>query len=194
VGVDVHDPDVAAMLRLRDGDDLALNELMDRWQRRVTGYLLRLTGDHTTACDLAEETFVQVYQGRGRYRPAGAFSTWLFGIATNLSRNLARWQRRHPAVSMDVAESPGGPTLGERIEDGEPIPGAGIQANERAALVRDAVLALPADQRQAIVLFEYEDLSHEEIAAVMGCTAKAVEARLYRARATLRDRLERLLG
>jgi RNA polymerase sigma-70 factor (ECF subfamily) len=182
------------MLRLRDGDDLALNELMDRWQRRVTGYLLRLTGDQTTACDLAEETFVQVYQSRDRYKPSGAFSTWLFSIATNLSRNFARWRRRHPVVSMDAIENPGDLPLSERIEDQKPDPGVEIEASERASAVREAVLALPDDQRQAIVLFEYEDLSHEEIAAVMGCTAKAVEARLYRARAALRDRLERWLG
>lgn len=187
------DPDVVAMRRLRDGDDLALNELMDRWQQRVTGYLLRLTGDQTTACDLAEETFVQVYQSRDRYRPAGAFSTWIFGIATNLFRNLARWRRRHPAVSMDTIENSGDHPVGERVEDIGPNPSAETEAHERAAIVRDAVLALPDDLRQAIILFEYEDLSHEEIATIVGCTSKAVEARLYRARAALRERLKHWL-
>ena len=63
------DADSLAMLRLREGEDLALNEIMERWQRRVTSYLLRLTRSETVAVDLAQETFVRVYQSRTRYRP-----------------------------------------------------------------------------------------------------------------------------
>jgi DNA-directed RNA polymerase specialized sigma24 family protein len=58
------DPDVFSMSRLREGDDLALNEIMDRWQRRLTSYLIRLTGSEAVAMDLAQETFVRVYQNR----------------------------------------------------------------------------------------------------------------------------------
>lgn len=72
------DADIAAMRRLRDGDDLALNEIMDRWQRRLTSYLLRAIGNETVAIDLAQETFVRVYQSRDKYLPKGQFSTWLF--------------------------------------------------------------------------------------------------------------------
>ena len=71
------DPDACSMSRLREGEDLALNEIMDRWQRRLTSYLIRLTGSEAVAIDLAQETFVRVYQNRVRYRPTGAFSTWL---------------------------------------------------------------------------------------------------------------------
>jgi RNA polymerase sigma-70 factor (ECF subfamily) len=159
----------------------------------VVSYLLRLTGDQTVACDLAEETFVQVYQSRDRYRPHGAFSTWLFAIAANLFRNLARWRSRHSTVSMDAAEDLEDKPLGEKIFDSKPNPGQEIEISERSEAVRDAILLLPDDQRQAIVLFEYEGLSHEEIAQVVRCTPKAVEARLYRARGVLRERLKNLL-
>ncbi|HVE15300.1 MAG TPA: sigma factor, partial [Chthoniobacterales bacterium] len=77
------DADHAAMARLRDGDDPALNEIMDRWQRRVTSFLLRMTGNEAVALDLAQETFVRVYQSRERFQPRGEFSTWLFTIAAN---------------------------------------------------------------------------------------------------------------
>jgi len=182
------------MLRLRDGDDLALNELMDRWQRRLIGYLLRLTGNQTVACDLAEETFVRIYQNRERYQSKAAFSTWLFAVAANLFRDHLRWQRRHSTVSMDAAEGSDAKSLGEKIFDPRPDPGKESEIGERCAAVRDAVLSLPDDQRQALVLFEYEGLSHDEIARVMTCTPKAVEARLYRARAALRAKLEKLLA
>ncbi len=96
------DPDVLAMSRLREGDDLALNEIMDRWEGRLTGYLTRLMGSEAIAVDLAEETFVRVYGNRFRYRPSGAFSTWLFAIASNLARQHFRWRLRHPTISVDA--------------------------------------------------------------------------------------------
>jgi RNA polymerase sigma-70 factor (ECF subfamily) len=185
--------DIAAMLRLQAGDDLALNELMARWQRPITGFLFRLTGDHTTALDLAEETFVQVYQNRARYRPIASFSTWIFAVASNLFRTQARWRRRHPTTSMDAPPIDGCVPLSDQLSDAKPTPDEGAQSSERAAAVQAAVLSLPDDQRQTVVLFEYEGLSHEEIGRVMRCSPKAVESRLYRARAVLREKLKRLL-
>jgi RNA polymerase sigma factor (sigma-70 family) len=107
------DPDVRAMSRLRAGEDLALNEIMDRWRERLMSYLLRLTGDDAIALDLAQETFVRVYQHRDRYRPTGAFSSWLFAIATNLARHHFRWRMRHRSISIDAPS-------GERPPVGEP--------------------------------------------------------------------------
>jgi len=83
--------------------------------------------------------------------------------------------------------------LSERIHDPGPQPSEATEITERSGAVRDAVLSLPEDQRQAIVLFEYEGLSHEEISRVMKCTTKSVEARLYRARAALREKLRKWL-
>src|SRR6187431_425778 len=96
------DVDIVAMARLKTGDDHALGEIMERWQVRVTGFLLRMVSDQTVAVDLAQETFVRVYQSNQRYRPTGIFPTWLFSIAANLARQHLRWQRRHPTVSMDA--------------------------------------------------------------------------------------------
>lgn len=185
------DPDIPAMVRLREGEDLALNEIMERWQRRLTSYLLRLTASESVALDLAEETFVRVYQSRERYRPTGKFPTWLFAIATNLARQHVRWKCRHPAISIDATEPEDSPL---QIPSGESGPDGDLEKQERAAAVRAAVQALPDDLREAVVLFEYEDMSHEEIAAVTGCSRKAVETRLYRARAILRENLKRLLA
>jgi DNA-directed RNA polymerase specialized sigma24 family protein len=114
-------PDVRSMFRLREGEELSLDEIMDRWQGRLASYLFRLTGSETVALDLAEETFVRVYHNREGYRPAGAFSTWLFAIATNLARHHLRWRTRHPAVSMD-ARSEGGSSLRETLSAPGPDP------------------------------------------------------------------------
>ena len=181
------DPDVDAMHRLRHGDDLALNEIMDRWTPRVASYLTRYLGNESDALDLTQETFVGVYRARLNYQPKSKFSTWLFGIATNQARQRLRWRRRHPEVAFELEH--------ESAQERNPLiaasadPGQDVLQNERAAAVRHAVLALPEDLREAMTLFEYEDLSHAEIAAIAKCSTKAVETRLYRARQQLRESL-----
>jgi RNA polymerase sigma-70 factor (ECF subfamily) len=124
-------------------------------------------------------------------RPTGAFPTWLFAIATNLVRQHFRWLKRHPTVSMDSAD----PLADERpLGEQHPAePTNPVEADERARSVRRAISALPQDLREAVLLFEYEDLSYEEIAKIAGCSRKAVETRLYRARAILREKLQNWL-
>lgn len=184
-----------AMQRLQSGDDLALNEIMDRWQIPLVRFLLRLTGNESTATDLAQESFVRVYQHRHHYRPKGAFSTWLFTIATNLARQHFRWLRRHPAISLDHSQTSEDDT---QPKDNLPSEHAGpdetILAAERAAAVRTAIAALPEDLREIVVLAEYENLSHAEIGKITTRSPKAVEMRLYRARAALRKRLKAWLN
>jgi RNA polymerase sigma-70 factor (ECF subfamily) len=191
MSLSVEDSDHAAMARLRAGDDLALNEIIDRWQRRVTGFLLRMTGNETTAVDLVQETFVRVYQSRDRFQPKGEFSTWLFAIAANLGRHHFRWHTRHPTVSLEVGD--GETHIGGRIATNERDPSQNLQDQEVSDMVRRAILSLPDDLREVVILSHYEELSHQQIATVSGCTAKAIETRLYRAKHLLRERLSEFL-
>ena len=177
------------MARLAAGDDLALNTLMTRWSDRVTAFLLRMTGRRETAADLAEETFVKLYQARARYRPEGKFSTWLFAIAANLARNHARWLARHPTVPFDRGE-PDRPDTDPAAPDR--APGDSVIAREKVDAVNAAVLALPADLREAITLFIHEGLGYAEIARLARCSPKAVETRIYRARQILKEKLKDL--
>ena len=148
-----HDADAAAMARLRDGDDLALNELMTRWQQPLTRFLLRYTASEPDALDLAQDTFVRVYEARSRYEARGKFSTWLYTIAANLCRNHARYKARHPAVSLDTAISPeSDATLGDLLPCDAISPAQNATRRELAAAVRDAIQSLPDDQRTATIL------------------------------------------
>ena len=176
------DADDDALLRLARGQHSALTELMSRWAPRVKGYFLRLTGQDAVAEDLAEETFVRLYESSRRYRPSGharAFSTWLFGIAANLGREHLRWRKRHPTSPLEEA--------GEPME--ERSPGDAARARETIDAVRAAIAALPDDLREVLILSEYEELSHVEIAEAVHCSPKAVERRLSRARGLLRRAL-----
>lgn len=185
------DADAALMLRLRGGEDTALNELMTRWQTRLVSFIYRYVGNHADAVDLAQETFVRVFESRRRYKPTAKFSSWLFQIASNLCRNYFRWKQRHPTVALDAPTEERG-SLGDVLPSEADSPADTLARNELAAAVRDGIQALPHDLKTAVLLFEYEDLSHEEIAAVLGCSRKAVETRLYRARNILRGSLSAL--
>ena len=81
------DPDAELMLRLKNGEDRILNELTTRWQQPLVAFIYRYIGRETEALDLAQETFVRVYETRFRYAVRWKFSTWLFTIAANLCRN-----------------------------------------------------------------------------------------------------------
>lgn len=178
------DADIAAMQRLATGDDLALNSLMERWKDKVAAFLLRMTGNAATATDLTQETFVKLYQSRARYSPAAPFPTYLFRIATNLARNHARWKQRHPTVSIDNEYD----HVPESVET-QPSPDEQLERSEQMQRVEAALAALPADLREAMLLFTYQDMSYAEIAAAVSCTSKAVETRIYRARQILRTTL-----
>jgi RNA polymerase sigma-70 factor, ECF subfamily len=177
------DQDRGAMARLAAGEDLALNEIMDRWKARVIAFLFRLVGNESSALELAEETFERLYQGRRKFRPDAKFSSWLFGIAANLGRNHLRWQGRHPTLPLDAADAV--------TMEGDPHQAA--ESREREEAVNKAIARLPPDLREALVLCEYEHLSQAEVAEIAGCSVKAVERRQSHAREILRKDLSRYL-
>jgi len=181
--------DAADMGRLASGHDAALNDLMDRHGERLVHYLVRSLQNEDEAADLAQEAFVRVYQNRAKFDAEQKFSTWLYAIATNLVKDRYRWRSRHPQVSMDAENEQTGNSLRDHLPAPDPTPSDCLQAGERADAVRRAVAALPEDLRTPLILAEYEERSQAEIGAILGCTAKAVETRIYRARQQLRASL-----
>jgi RNA polymerase sigma-70 factor (ECF subfamily) len=186
--------DARDMARLVSGQDTALNDLMQRHGERLFRYLIRQLQDESDAAEFAQEAFVRVYQNRERYRKGARFSTWLYTIATNLVRDRFRWRARHPQVSLDAESSETGASIGETLSESRPGPDGTMQVEERARMVRRAVAALPEDLRDALLLSEYEDRSNAEVAEILGCSVKAVESRLFRARQQLKQRLQRELA
>lgn len=181
------------MARLAGGHDATLNDLMERHAERLFRYLIRLLNNESEAADVAQETFVRVHQHRTRFRGDSKFSTWLYTIATNLARSRLRSAARHPHVSLDAENPSTGHDFRESLPESRPSPDETVQAHERAELVRRAVAALPEELRTPLLLVEYEDKSQAEIAAILDCSPKAVEMRIYRARKQLRSRLEKAL-
>lgn len=175
--------DFTLMERLKAGDDLALNAIMQRWRDRVGAFLYRLTADHGAALDLTQETFVRLYNSRRKYQPSAAFSTFLFHIASNLARTHARWKVRHPTVPLQDGHG----LMVDDPVDSRPAPDACAELKDKTTMMSQALSLLPDDLRQPLLLATLEQMSHLEISRVLGCSEKAVEVRIYRARQKLRE-------
>ncbi|NOS69392.1 MAG: sigma-70 family RNA polymerase sigma factor [Verrucomicrobia bacterium] len=186
--------DRADMARLAAGHDAALNDLMERHATPLFRFLCRMLNNEDDANDMAQETFVRVFQARASFDPNKKFSTWFFTIAANLARNQIRWRTRHPNVSLDAETNPGDQPLASTLAATGPTPKEHALTTERAAAIRTAVNNLPEDMREAIVLCEWEELSMAEAATILEVTPKAIESRLYRARQILRERLKTWLN
>lgn len=182
------------MARLVAGHDASLNDLMDRHSEKLFHYLCRIVLDETDAAELAEETFVKVYQKRARFDGERKFSTWLYAIATNLARDRLRWRQRRPEVSLEAESPVTGQGLHETLAEPGADPSEALVMAERAEMVRKTVAGLPDEWRVPLVLAEYEGRSHIEIGSILRCSAKAVEMRIRRARQELRERLAPILA
>lgn len=181
--------DEALMSALAAGDLPALDALMLRWQTPLRAFLFRHLQNEADALDLAQETFVRIYRHRDRYRPGARFTTWMFQIALNLARDHARKHHRRRTDSLETAA----PADTAGLAAPGSAPDAAARRIEEIAAVRTAIADLPEELREVLVLFEYEEKSHAEIAEILGATPKAVETRLYRARDKLRATLSRWL-
>jgi RNA polymerase sigma-70 factor (ECF subfamily) len=176
-------PDSELVRQIQSGEAAAFDELMRRYKHPVVNFVFRMLGNAADADDVAQDVFVRVHQKLNTYRPATKFSTWLFALARNAAIDHLRWRARHPVESMESA-----PEISASSGTVE-----AVDAREIGALISAEVAKLPEDQRTALVLSEYQGMSHAEIGAIMRCSEKSVESRLYRARQTLREGLRPLL-
>jgi RNA polymerase sigma-70 factor (ECF subfamily) len=164
----------------RRGKEPAFLELYHRYRTPIFRFAFRMTGSGASAEDITQECFLALLAGASYDTARGDLRTYLFGIVRNLALRRLRVTERECEEPDDVP-SPHD-TAAELI------------SAERAELVSRAIGELPAFQREALILFEYEDLSLEETAMVTGVEVGTVKARLHRARQALRRRLAPLLA
>ena len=182
------DPGAALMLRFQAGEDAAFEELVRRYQDTVYAFLYRFRGKDEGAEDLAQEVFLRVFRSRASYRPEAKFSTWLYRISCNLCINQARDQREF--LSLDG--EPGGE--GERAKRewrdlAAERPLDALESQELVETIRRTLDQLPENQRAAVLLYRYHDLSYREIGETIGVSEKAVKSLMARAREQLKGKL-----
>jgi RNA polymerase sigma-70 factor (ECF subfamily) len=161
--------------------------LVDRWERKIKGAIYRVLGSDDEASDLAQEAFLKAYRGLGRFKREAQFSSWLYQIALNLCRDRLRRRRARQLVSFEELTAQGslrpkavGPSAQELVE-----------ANDLSRLVAGAVAELPEEQREVIVLKEYQELTFLQVAEILELPVSTVKTRLYRGLGLLRRSLER---
>jgi RNA polymerase sigma-70 factor, ECF subfamily len=153
-----------------EGDGAALAELCTRWERPLYRFLHR-SGTGDDADDLFQETWIRVVRGARRFDPERRFSTWLFQIALNLTRDLGR---RRARTDPDAAA--------------EPVDAEGSDRIERAIDARRLLDALPEAQREVVVLRMFADLGEDECAQILGCPRGTVKSRFHIAVKRLAER------
>ncbi len=185
------------MLRVKEDDAAAFEELVLGYQARLISVLEHLVYSKDQAEDLAQEVFLRVYRSRKRYEPGAKFSTWLFTIANNVASNARRSWSRRKEVNVDArASGPMGinPMEQMALEASGLMPARQIDKAEMAEIVDSAVQNLSERQRMAVLLSKFEGMSYADIGAVMELSPQAIKSLLSRARQNLRIILEPYLS
>jgi len=189
---EARDPDVRLMLQVRDDTPAAFEALVQRYQNRLVGILYHLVGNLEEAEDLTQDVFLRVYKSRKGYRPRAKFSTWLFTIANNLALNHLRRKGRSPSrpVSHAHDDSHGTNPIAQRLSSQEPTASSQMRRVELSEVVQHALSGLGEDQKMAVLLNKFEDMSYAEIGEAMNRSPAAIKSLLARARNELREQLE----
>lgn len=180
--------------RVQQGDKMAFDLLVAKYQRKLFRLILRLVTNQTEAEDVVQETFIKAYRALNQFRGDSAFYTWLYRIGVNTAKNFLDNQgRRVPASTDTRAEQMEFYEEGENLRDID-TPESMLASKQIALTVNIAMDELPEDLRMALSLREIEGLSYDEIATVMDCPIGTVRSRIFRARESIAAKLRPLLG
>lgn len=172
--------DDALMQRVREGDDDAFAEIVDRYKDSLVNYLTHLVRSRDRAEEVAQDAFVRLYRNAAKYRERERLGPYLFRIATNLVVTEARREKRWSLLL---------PRLHASSRQSVPAPDTTLFADEIQRQVAAALEKLPLKYRAPLVLFEMEEWSYEEIAKTLEVAVGTVKSRISRARELMRKHL-----
>jgi RNA polymerase sigma factor (sigma-70 family) len=166
-------PDEDVMLQVRDGEVHMLGVLFDRYQAPLFNFYSKMTQDRTVSEDLVQEVFLRILRYRQTYRPGTTFRTWMYQIARNTRIDQVRKVRPESPLAIE----PSAPT---RASDS-------AERHQEAQLLQRALMQLPEDKREVLILSRFQELKYDEIARLLGCETGAVKVRVHRALQQLRE-------
>lgn len=183
----MHYTDEDLVQKIKDGDQDAFEHLVHRYEGKIYSVAYRFMGSHADAGDLAQDTFIRMYQALPGFRGDSSFATWLYRIAANACRDELRKRQRRRSVSMDemIEASP----ANIPVAAGEYSPEETVQRHETQLRVQECLNRLSDDHRLILVMREIQGLSYEEIAGMLDCSLGTVKSRISRARNALKERL-----
>ncbi|MCP4613226.1 MAG: RNA polymerase sigma factor [Planctomycetes bacterium] len=172
------DDDIRLMIKARDGDRLAYDQLYSRYFQTVVSFLVRHNARHYVCEDLAQEVFTRVWYQRSRYQPLAPLKNYLLGVAANVLRE--DWAKSRGRIHLDACD------LETVMDTSQPSPPSQAQFAEQFQTVRTLMTSLPTRQRQAVELVYLAGLAPNEAARRLGCSKKTVRSHLCSARQKLR--------
>jgi len=184
--------------RLQQRDERAFEEIVRLYQHKVFNLLYRMLGNSDEAEEVAQEVFVTVFKAIDSFRGEAKFSTWLYRIAANHSKNRLKYLGRRSYKSTGELDE----AAEREAQDAQPSsmrphvdgPDAVLEGLELERAVQSGIAKLEEEHRVLIILRDVEDLSYEEIAAITGLELGTVKSRLHRARLQLKEHLAKLMG
>jgi RNA polymerase sigma-70 factor, ECF subfamily len=179
------------MLRVGEGDDTSFALLLERHRGPVVHFLYRMVQNQAVSEELAQEVFLRVYRSRLKYEPTAKFTTWLFRIATHVALNSirdAKKEKGHESLDEEMLDG-----LERQVADRQPTVEQQMVHEVKRREVRQAIEALPAKQRAAVLMHKYEGLDYAQIASVLDCSESALKSLLFRAYESLRGRLAHMV-
>lgn len=190
--VSEHSIDEKLVRRIQQGDKVAFDLLVRKYQHKVAKLVSRYVRDRREVEDVTQETFIKAYRAIGGFRGESAFYTWLYRIAVNTAKNYLESLGRRPPVSDVEMENAEFIDHADGLRE-QATPERQLLTDEIAATVHRVIEGLPGDLRTAITLRELEGMSYEEIAGIMECPIGTVRSRIFRAREAIDKELKPLL-
>lgn len=183
--------DETLLANYRLGDRTSFTQLMERYQRELFHFLVRFLGDRAAAEDVFQETFLQVHQSADQFDPQRRFRPWLFTIAANKARDLMRSNARRPTSPLQAAISNSDDSSGQFIDlmsANTELPGDPMEKEEIQAKVRQAVMNLPENLREILLLSYFHQFPYKQISDILQIPLGTVKSRLHAAVAQFADR------
>ena len=182
------DTDQQLVQRAQHGDLRAFDLLVLKYQGRIAALVSRYVSDAGEVEDVTQEAFIKAYRALGKFRGDSAFYTWLYRIAANAAKNHLVAKGRRPGADATIEDAEGFDEGGLLSESASPE--ALAMGGELAEVVEFALNALPDELKAALMLREFDGLSYDDIADVLGCPVGTVRSRIFRAREAIDQRVK----
>jgi len=166
-------PDEELMSQVRSGVGEMLGVLFDRYQMPLFNFFYKLTGSRSASEDLVQEVFFRILKYRQSYRPGTSFRAWMYQIARNARVDAFRRQR--PEVGLEPEMEPA------------VVPSDSAQQKQETQMLYRALLQMPEEKKEVLILSRFQGLKYEEIAQLLGCEVNTVKTRVHRALQELRE-------